>query len=103
EFYGPQGQRRSEAQRYNVGQTLTPKGAFYYRLAGAQPSLGLRGTAAETEEGRSSLDLSLGLTRHLSASGSVAQVQIEDRAHQYAKVGLRGYWHVLFANFDVAT
>jgi hypothetical protein len=33
----------------------------------------------------------------------VAQVRLEDRAHQYAKVGLRGYWHFLFANVDVAT
>lgn len=103
ELYGPQGQRRSELHRFNVGDTLTPKGRVYYRLAANDPSYRLAGTGPTDNQSRASFDLSAGLTRNLSASLSLAAVDlINDGPHAYAKAALRAFWGLLFANLDVA-
>jgi len=102
ELYGPQGQHRSETSRFNVGDTLTPKGRVYYRLAGNQPDYRLLGTAPADARARSSFDLSAGLTKHLSGSLSLAAVDLADRRHQYGKVALRAFWGFLFANVELA-
>jgi hypothetical protein len=100
-FYGPQGQQRSETQRLNVGDTLTPRGRLYYRLVGDDPSYRLFGKGREAKA-RSSLDLSAGLTSNLSVSASLASVDLADRRHTYGKAGLRAYLGFLFANVDFA-
>ena len=99
EFYGPQGQHRSETRRLNVGDTLTPQGKIYYRLVGNDPSYGLFGQGQEAKA-RSSLDVSAGLTGNLSVSASLASVDLADRRHTYGKAGLRAFWGFLFANVD---
>jgi hypothetical protein len=102
ELYGPQGQHRSEARRFNVGDTLTPKGRVYYRLAGNQPSYHLLGTGPVDLRARSSFDLSAGLTNNLSASVSLAAVDLADRRHLYGKAALSAFWGFLFAHVDFA-
>lgn len=102
EFYGPQGQRRSETQRLNVGDTLTPKGKVYYRLVGNNPGAGLLGTGVPDAGARSTLEVSAGLTRNLSASVSGGSVDLADGRHSYAAGGLRAFWGSLFADAEVA-
>jgi hypothetical protein len=101
EFYGPQGQRRTETRLLNVGDTLTPRGQLYYRLVGDDPRYHLLGKGQDTRA-RLSLDLSAGLTRNLSVSASLASVDLADRPHTYGKAGLRAFFGFLFANVDVA-
>ena len=103
EFYGAQGQRRTEHQRFNVGEALTPKGRVYYRLAADRPDYGLLGPSASRAQGRATFDLSAGLSKHLSVAGSVAAVDLEDGRHTYGMATLRGYWSTLFANLNLAT
>jgi hypothetical protein len=102
EFYGPQGQRRTENQSYNVADTLTPKGKVYYRLAGNDPGVRLLGTGQPNVGSRSTLEVSAGITRNLSASVSAGSVDLADGRHTYGEGGLRAYWGWLFANLDVA-
>jgi hypothetical protein len=102
EFYGPQGQRRRETHRYNVGETLTPKGQLYYRLAGNDPGYRLLGTAPLDARPRSTLEVSAGLSSHLSASANLASVDLLDGRHTYGEAGLRAFWGWLFANANVA-
>lgn len=102
ELYGPQGQHRSESRRFNVGETLTPKGQVYYRLVGNDPGLRLAGSSPMDARARASFEVSAGLTKYLSASGSVATVDLADHRHVYGKAGLRAFWRFLFANVDVA-
>jgi hypothetical protein len=102
EYYGPQGQRRTETRLLNIGDALTPRGKVYYRLAGNDPSLRLAGDAAGASGPRSSFDLSAGFTQTLSGSFSLATVELADGQHHYGKAGLRKTWGSLFANLDVA-
>ncbi len=102
EFYGPQGQRRSETRRLNVGDSLTPQGKIYYRLAGNNPAAGLLGAAAPDAGARSTLEVSAGLARNLSASVSAGTVDLPDGRHTYGEGGLRAFWGSLFANAEVA-
>lgn len=48
------------------------------------------------------MDLSAGLTGNLSASASLASVDLADRRHTYGKAGLSAFWGFLFANVDFA-
>ncbi len=102
EFYGPQGQQRTETKTNNVGETLTPPGQLYYRLAGDDPGARLLGTAPAGAKPRASFELSGGLSRNLSVSGSVSTLELADGRHVYGKAGLRGYWSWLFSNIDFA-
>ena len=102
ELYGPQGQRRSETHRFNIGDALTPRGQFHYRLAGSQPGYRLFGTSPTDAGSRASFEVSAGLTRNLSASVSLASVGLLGGRHTYGKAALRAYWAFLFANLDVA-
>ena len=102
EFYGPQGQRRTENQSYNVADTLTPQGKVYYRFAGNDPEYRLVGTGQPNVGSRSTLEVSAGITRNLSASVSAGSVDLPDGRHTYGEGGLRAYWGWLFANLDVA-
>ncbi|MEO8505737.1 MAG: hypothetical protein ABI609_17715 [Acidobacteriota bacterium] len=100
ELYGPQGQHRSETRRFNVLDTLTPKGRLYYRLAGDDPGSRLLGTGLPGAEARSSVEVSAGLAKNLSLSMGVASLGLQDRQHTYGKAALRAYWGFLFANVD---
>lgn len=102
EFYGPQGQRRTENLSYNVADTLTPQGKIYYRLAGNDPGVRLVGTGQPDVGSRATLEVSAGLTRNLSASLSAGSVDLADGRHTYGEGGLRAFWGWLFANLDVA-
>jgi hypothetical protein len=102
EFYGPQGQRRTETKTFNIADTLTPQGKVYYRLAGNDPGARLVGTGQPDVGSRSTLEVSAGLTQNLSASVSGGTVDLADGRHTYGEAGMRAFWGWLFANVDVA-
>ena len=91
-FYGPEGQRREETSRFNLADSLAPKGAFYYRAVGADPKLAGRRGFLETE---------YGLSRSLSLDASVASADFDDGSHRYGRLGLRGFSGPVFATADV--
>jgi hypothetical protein len=92
-FYGPQGQRRQQVETYNVGQTLTPPGSFYYRLMANDP---------EGRTRRSLAQFSYGVSSHLTAEGSFSTVALDDGDHQYVKAGAQAYFSRFFTRADVA-
>jgi hypothetical protein len=91
-FYGPEGQRREETSRFNLADSLAPKGAFYYRAVGTDPKLAGRRGFVETE---------YGLSRNLSVDASVASADFDDESHRYGRLGLRGFSGPVFATADV--
>ncbi len=93
-FYGPFGQRREERYRFNVGESLTPRGQLHYRLVGNDPS-------ATGERGH--LELEYGLSSRISVLADAASLDLPDGRHEYGRVGLRGFWDVLFAHAEGLT
>ncbi|HZI94076.1 MAG TPA: hypothetical protein VFE84_07510, partial [Patescibacteria group bacterium] len=102
QLYGPLGQRRTESRFFNVGQTLTPKGQLYYRLVGDDPGARSFGRGPPGFKERASLELSVGLAKNLSASASLATVELPDGRHDYGTVGVRAFRGSFFTNVDVA-
>ena len=84
EFYGPQGQRRTETQQSFVGSGSNKRGQFGYEFAAVQPGrlvfegINNQGTTDDTEDGFNSLsgalNLSYGLTRQTSLALTVASL-----------------------------
>lgn len=102
ELYGPQGQRRTERQALNIGDSLTPNGKVYYRLAGNDPGFRLVGQGPPTVGPRASLEVSAGLAKHVSATASLATLEQEGRTETYGQAGLHAYWGPILAGFDLA-
>lgn len=93
-FYGPQGQRREEAVRFDLSENQTPKGAFHYRLVGDDPvGAGPRGQ----------FEARYGISKQLAASFALARVQFDGRYHTYTEVGFQGFWQRLSASFTAAS
>ena len=92
-FYGPQGQRREEAVRFDVSASQTPVGTFQYRLMGDDPRI--VGTRKQFE-GR------YGLTEQISGSLDLAQVAFNGNNHTYSVAGLQGFWKPLSGSVSAA-
>jgi len=90
-FYGPQGQRREEGSRFNIGESLTPPGKVNWRLVGNDPKNATR---------RSLLDVEAGISRNLTAVASASTVDFLGATHGYGKAGLRAFWSLLYAAAD---
>ena len=91
-FYGPNGQRREELQRFFFGDTLASPGQFLYRAVAARDDDGIR---------RASLRGNYGISRKLSVAleaSSISRKGLDDVA--YGRGGLRGLFGVLFAHGD---
>lgn len=82
-FYGPQGQRREETQRFEVGQSQTPVGQHHYQVMSRADTLGGNRTIIEYDTGLfSNLSMSTNLVSMplTEADGSVRQ-------HDYVGLG----------------
>lgn len=90
-FYGPQGQRREETATFDVSQSQTPPGKFYYELASTEPR--------DLFGRRTELQASYGLTGQLAAQFSAAAITLDGVPHQYAEVGLQGFSKPLSGSF----
>lgn len=85
---GPQGQRRVEQHRFNVGATLAPAGEHRYRA--------MRGL--ERDGPRTVVQYDVGLAPALTASAAAAELPAYGAVRRYGLAGLRGYrgevfWH----------
>ena len=96
EFYGPQGQLRTEEVRFDLNQSLTSPGDHFYRATV---------TGDETDGSRAVLQYDAGLAKRLSVSANLASIPLGDtderEQHLYLTAGLRTYGDNYFAGFDV--
>ena len=98
-FYGPQGQRREEVQRYMIGTELTRPGKQYWRFAMNQQNEDLIPLGTGSSGGGNDADgiwrffgeYEHGLTQNLSLASSVASIGLssDGRRHNYGSIGLR--------------
>jgi hypothetical protein len=93
-FYGPFGEQREERHRFNVGESLTPAGQLFYRFVGNDP---------RTTGQRGHFELDYGITSRISATGGYGRVDLPDGRREFGRLGLRGFWDVLFAHADFVT
>lgn len=92
-FYGPQGQKREEVHRFNIGDSLAPPGTLYYRAVTDEPETGFNRTLIETD---------YGITKQFSIHALAADAELEDGRHRYAQVAGNGYWNAMFGRLEVA-
>jgi hypothetical protein len=91
---GPQGQRREEVRRFNIGATLVPPGDHRYRL--------VQGLAADGRD-RLTMTFEQGLTGNLSVATGFARLPlVGGDTRQFATAGLRGTLGELFWHTDAA-
>ena len=93
-FYGPQGQRRVETVRLEVSETQTPAGVFHYQAVRLQP----QGEFLA----RHLFQASYGLSPQVTALLGAALVSIDQVSHDYAELGLLGYWKLLSTGLTAA-
>ncbi|GJL77920.1 MAG: hypothetical protein NPINA01_09090 [Nitrospinaceae bacterium] len=97
-FYGPQGQRREEVQRVNVGQDQASPGKHYFRFATSFQNRDL--FEVEDEETTSSpirgdgqaryiAEYQHGVTRWLSLAGNFASLPLEEGRRYFGTLGFR--------------
>ena len=96
EFYGPQGQRRTEEVRYDLNQSLVRPGEQNYRATV---------TEDEIDGSRALLQYQAGIARRMSLALNVADIPLDERdgsreQHSYLNAGLRTYWDNFFVSFD---
>lgn len=108
EFYGPQGQRRTEIKRFYMGANLLKKGEINYDVSLSQPGktlfdVGLN--TSEHEELSVSARLDYGVSRNLTISGGLASTPIASgqKVLNYGFVGASTQFSGIYGNFDLAT
>lgn len=87
-FYGPEGQRREESVRFDVGRSLTPPGKMYYRFAQRWD---------ENSQYRMDGQLDYGLHNNLSTSFGFASYPMANGLHEYGVAGA----HFFFRRFNI--
>lgn len=96
-FYGPQGQRREEVQRLNVGQDQAPPGEHYFRFATTfqdedlfdvedqENVIPIRGDG----QARYVAEYQRGITRWLSLAGNIVSLPLEEGRRSFGTLGIR--------------
>jgi hypothetical protein len=85
-FYGAHGQQRVETRRFNVGESLTRKGTFEYRVIAA---------------GSDMAEAAYGLTKQLTATATAISVNLDHGGrHDYLGGGLRASFRGIFGYGD---
>jgi hypothetical protein len=95
EFYGPQGQTRTEETRFDLDQSQTPKGEQYY---------GATVTEDEIDGNRAVLQYNVGITKRLSLTTNLVSIPLDEfderKQHNYLDVGLKTYGDKFYLTFD---
>jgi hypothetical protein len=91
-FHGPLGQSRVERRSFLLEQSAVPRGTVYYDLAMQRDGLHRERALAQVEWGAG---------EHVNVLGGWQRVPVADGAHDYARLGLRGYWSALIVTADV--
>lgn len=109
EFYGPQGQRRTETKRYYMGNGQLKKGEIQYDIAVSQPDKTVLGVADDINDRNNDPVFGLpddtndhtnnkvaatamfdyGLSSRISVSGGIAQVPLQD-SDEIRRYGVAG-------------
>lgn len=85
-FYGAHGQQRVEIRRFNVGESLTRKGRFEYRVIAA---------------GNGMAEAAYGITQQLTATATAMSVDLDHGGrHDYLGGGLRASFRGIFGYGD---
>jgi len=85
-FYGAHGQQRVEIRRFNVGDSLTRKGHFDYRVIAA---------------GNGMAEAAYGITQQITATATAMSVDLDQGGrHEYAGGGLRASFRGIFGYGD---
>jgi len=106
-FYGPQGQRREEIQRYNVGADQAPPGKTYFRFSTALQDKKLFdvdnkiSNNEDDGEPRYIAEFQHGINRLLSLTGNFVSLQLDEERHYYGTLGLRTGIFGALSRFDV--
>lgn len=91
EFYGPQGQRRTETRQIVLGPGLIEAGHHYWRASAGQTHKSLLGIGDEEREEagdiRASVEHAYGLTERITLSGALDTLRMADGRHDYAQLG----------------
>ena len=95
-FYGPQGQRRVEEYRFELGDSLTPPGQHNYRITATEDEIdGYRGVAQYT----------VGLNKNITAGATLTSIPLfvadQTEQHNYLQAGLLTSWKALFFTLGV--
>jgi hypothetical protein len=85
-FYGAHGQQRVETRRFNVGESLTRKGRFEYRVIAA---------------GNEMAEAAYGVTQHVTATATALSVDLDRGGrHDYLGGGIRASFRGIFGYGD---
>ncbi len=110
EFFGPQGQRRTDVRRVLVDAGQVPKGKLNYRLAATQQDTGLFDVddndvvTAESQldgEGRYFAQLEYGLTRHFGLAAGASSIPLLSGRRTYGTAGIRLGLGNTFSELDI--
>ena len=110
EFFGPQGQRRTDVRRVLLDAGQVPKGKFNFRLAASQQDTGLFDVddddvvTAESQlegEGRYFSQLEYGLTRHIGLAAGASSIPLLSGRRTYGTAGLRLGLGNTFSELDI--
>ncbi|MBT5471975.1 MAG: carboxypeptidase regulatory-like domain-containing protein [Nitrospina sp.] len=96
-FYGPQGQKKEEVQRLNVGKDQAPPGKNYFRFATTFQDKDLFEVGNEENivpgkgdgKARYIAEFQHGVNRWLSLAGNFASLPLEDGRRYFSTLGLR--------------
>lgn len=107
ELYGPQGQRRSRVERFNIGSSMVPPGEGYYQVALVENDRDLIPVGSDgdnegedTGELRGSFEYEYGLSKAYSLAANVASYSLRGERREYVGFGLRGDLSGAFAQLD---
>lgn len=110
ELYGPQGQRRTRVERFNIGNSMVPPGEGYYQLSLVEQGRDLILVGADEEnldDGdasdalRGTFEYEHGLNKAYSLAMNVASYPLRGERRQYLGVGVRGAFSGAFAQLDL--
>ena len=96
EFYGPQGQTRTEEVRFDLDQSLTREGDQHYRASV---------TGDEIDGERAVLQYDAGIAKRVSVAANLASIPLDESdgqrlQHNYVNAGLRTYWDNFLIGVD---
>ncbi len=111
EFFGPQGQRRTEIRRVIVGPGQIPPGKANFRITANQQDeylipLDNTDTLSVTDqqlqgEPRATAEVEYGVSKSISVAGAAITVPLPDGRHQYGMLGLRAGWGGVYGRLDM--
>lgn len=91
-FYGPYGERREETVNFNLAETLSPPGEFYYDAMAGADIFG---------EPTGSFSADYGVVDGLSLASGYATLNLYGQQRQYVSLGARGLLGPIFARGDL--